>query len=60
MVYFLTHKLYLDIRGVKSNRNIIPLESQNFYSVRKQYVIPLEMRLCDSVWVSMLLLMQGG
>ena len=49
MVYFLTHKLCLDIRGVKSNRNIIPLESQNFYSVRKQYVIPLEMRLCDSV-----------
>lgn len=35
MVYFLTHKLRLDIRGVKSNRNIIPLESQNFYSVRK-------------------------
>ena len=44
MVYFLTHKLCLDIRGVKSNRNIIPLESQNFYSVRKQYAIPLEMR----------------
>ena len=49
MVYFLTHKLYLDIRGVKSNRNIIPLESQNFYSVRKQYAIPLERRLYDSV-----------
>ena len=60
MVYFLTHKLCLDIRGVKSNRNIIPLESQNFYSVRKRYAILLEMRLCDSVWVSMLLLMQGG
>ena len=44
MVYFLTHKLCLDIRGVKSNRNIIPLESQNFYSVRKQYAILLEKR----------------
>ena len=52
MVYFLTHTPYLDIRGVKSNRNIIPLESQNFYSVRKQYAIPYG--------VSMLLLMQGG
>ena len=52
MVYFLTHKLCLDIRGVKSNRNIIPLESQNFYSVRKLYAI--------LYGVSLLLLMQGG
>lgn len=50
MVYFLTHKPYLDIRGVKSN--IIPLESQYFYSVRKQYAIPYG--------VSMLLLVQVG
>ena len=60
MVYFLTHKLCLDIRGVKSNRNIIPLESQKLnYRNEERHAILLEMRLCDSVWVSMLLLMQG-
>ena len=49
MVYFLTHKLCLDIRGVKSNRNIIPLESQNFYSVRKAVCDSVRNAVCDSV-----------